>query len=524
VQDRPKQRARAGWGSDWSAAKKHARNWQAGWWADESCPPSLRVRRPGRAAGRPILSGAPAGGWREVGACGGARWRELHTDRAGVVEVLRRAGYIQRHRWERIEKGTRKHGKAVVTDWRYPEDGGPVAGLPAIDAWKVARKLSACSAEWRVNLRQRADSTLTAVALPAACGLGHLCPVCAAGKASQRARALRSVLEHLHAEAPAGLALVTLTQQARKGESLSAAQGRLRAALDRLLKGRPGQRLRRLLAGWWVGLEVTRNAETGWWHAHAHMVARLHPEMSHATARPEVAALWVQASEGAAAAAGQPGAGWSPCAGGVVADDPTMAGGWWREIDPTAAQEVYQACKYPTPITELQPAEMAEFLAVAHGRRWHYGGGCLQRVSALAAELDENGGAWVGEEVAPARGDVDGDDGHARIDLGASVSSMAPREAPRLDDVAPGYGYPGSSVIFEDSAPEQAKASDLVDFRIPSSKKDGLTDVLAHFGGSMYELPDGAGWVAQLPRRWVGEEVVLNAEKLRLRRLDTEQN
>jgi hypothetical protein len=94
VQDRPKQRARAGWGSDWSATKKHARAWKAGWWADESCPPSLRVRRPGRSAGRPILSGAPAGGWREVGACGGARWRELHTDRAGVVEVLRRGSVL----------------------------------------------------------------------------------------------------------------------------------------------------------------------------------------------------------------------------------------------------------------------------------------------------------------------------------------------------------------------------------------------------------------------------------------------
>ena len=104
------------------------------------------------------------------------------------------------------------------------------------------------------------------------------------------------------------------------------------------------------------------------------------------------------------------------------------------------------------------------------------------------------------------------------------MSSMAPREAPRLDDVAPGYGYPGSSGILEPSEPEAATATDVVDFRIPLSKIAGLTDVLAHFGGSLYELPDGAGWVAQLPRRWVGEEVVFNAEKLRLRRLDTEQN
>lgn len=515
---RPKTRARAGWGADWSAAKGGARDWASGWWRDEACPPSLRRRRAGAGPDGRALDAAPGGSWREVGACGGARWRTLHTDRAGVVEVLRRAGYIQRHRWGREEKGTKKHGKAVVTDWRYQAEAGPVAGLPAVDAWRVARKLSACSSEWRVNLRQRADTSLTAVALPAACGLGHICPVCAAGKASQRARALRTVLEHLHHEAPAKLALVTLTQQARKGESLQSAQGRLRNALDRCFKGRPGRRARALFSGWWVGLEVTFNQVNRWWHAHAHLVMRLVPGVDEVEARAALADLWTAASAAAAEETGLEGAGWDRYAGGVVDGDPTAAGGWWRPIDPTAAEEVYQACKYPTPITDLEPESMAEFLAVAHGRRWHYGAGVLQRVSALAAELDEDGGAWTLDELPRVGGDEDAQDGAPAVDLGKSASSMNPRLAPRLDDVAPGYGISG---MF---SREDVDTTYAALFVVPSAKIVAIANVIAQYSGKVWHDLDHDRWVVGLPRDWVGDEVVVNAEALRRRRLDTEQN
>lgn len=513
MRTKPK-RAKPGWAACWSAAAPHRRVWTEGWDTAEACPPSLRRRARVGWHGRAVEA-APGGAWREVGACGGRRWRELHADRAAVVEMLRRAGYVQRHRWPRVEKGTRKHGKAVVADWRYTEGAGALAGLPAIDAWSVARRLAACAADWRINLRQRRDTTLTAAALPAACGLGHVCPLCAAGRASTRARALRTVLAHLHAEQPAALALATLTQQARRGEGLAQAQGRLRDGLERCWRGRPGRRLRAFFAGWWTGLEVTFNAKTGWWHAHAHLIVRLHTAVSEDKARVALAQVWQAASAAAAEEGGQPGAGWMPYAGGVADGDEGCSGGWWKSIDPASPEEVYQACKYPTPITQLDAEHFAEFLAVAHGRRWHYGAGNLQRVSALAAELDENGGDWTTEEVRRPTGDGQGEDTPA-IDLGKSVSSMAPRDAPRLDHIAPGYGLHGQ---YEPPEPTEGE----VLFKLANSAIVAVAAVVEGYGGELARHPTGAWW-AILPRAWVSRETWNNAEALRLRRLNTEQN
>ena len=510
-------RARPSWGATWTAATSpRPRRWLAGWDLDDACPPTLRRRKPTKKDPNAVDATPGRRGWREVGAVGGQRWIALHTARAGVVEVLRQAGYIQRNRWGRVEMGQRKHGPHVVADWRYSSEAGPVAGLPAVDAWRVARKLVECSGDWRVNLRIRKAGDLTAMALPTQCGLGHICPVCAAGRASSRAGALRAVLAAHHGGQE--VALVTLTQRAIREESLQHAQGRLRTALDLISKGRPGRTLKSLVEGWWTGLEVTYNDKPGarWWHAHAHLIVVLAPGVEVEAARAWIGEAWARASEAAAVAAGQPGAGWEPVAGGCTVgangkiDD--WAGGWWRPVKND--EEVYQACKYPTPITDLQPAQMAEFLAVAHGRRWHYGAGCLQRVAALAEQLDDDG--WGLDELPRRMGnEEDRTEGAPAIDLGRSVSSMAPREAPALDEVAPGLGIGGE---YDPLLP----ADGWVSFRLARAAVAEVALLPEAVEGLVV---DEYGAVRlYLPRGWVGKEVVHNAAALRLRRLDTHRD
>jgi len=509
-------RARPDWGASWTATTRRPRRWSDGWDLEEACPPSLRRRKASKKAPNAIDATPGRQGWREIGAVGGPRWIELHKARAGVVEVLRQAGYIQRHRWGRVDQGQRKIGPHIVTDWRYSTEAGPVAGLPAVDSWKVARKMSACSGDWRVNLRIRENGGLTALALPTQCGLGHVCPVCAAGRASSRARALRTVLAAHHAGQEA--ALVTLTQRAIPGESLQIAQGRLRAALDRLTKGRPGRHLKTLAAGWWTGLEVTYNHAkgAGWWHAHAHLIMVLQPGVEVEVARAWIGDAWTRASEGAAAAAGNPGAGWAPVAGGCTIGDEgeiiDWSGGWWRPVRGDA--EVYQACKYPTPITDLKPAQLAEFIAVAHGRRWHYGSGSLQRVAALADELADDG--WTVDELPRRTGsEEERTEGAPAVDLGRSVSSMSPRDAPMLDEVAPGLGIGGE---YEPPLPTDGSVS----FRLSKAAIEQVLAVPAAAGG--LSVDEWGAVRLHLPRNWVGQEVCANAAALRARRLNTEQN
>jgi hypothetical protein len=110
--------------------------------------------------------------------------------------------------------------------------------------------------------------------------------------------------------------------------------------------------------------------------------------------------------------------------------------GWWRPLDLTDTRATYQACKYPTPVGDLDPVSLAEFLAVAHGRRWHDGGGAWRGARGRAAELAAAGGADIHEDS-------------GRYDIGVNVSRCGPRDAPDLDSVAPGLGYGQSTPAIE---------------------------------------------------------------------------
>jgi len=95
---------------------------------------------------------------------------------------------------------------------------------------------------------------------------------------------------------------------------------------------------------------------------------------------------------------------------------------------------------------------------------------------------------------------------------------MNPRLAPRLDDVAPGYGISG---MF---SREDVDTTYAALFVVPSAKIVAIANVIAQYSGKVWHDLDHDRWVVGLPRDWVGDEVVMNAEALRRRRLDTEQN
>ena len=113
-------------------------------------------------------------------------------------------------------------------------------------------------------------------------------------------------------------------------------------------------------------------------------------------------------------------------------------------------------------------------------------------------------------------GDEEGHEGAPAVDLGTSASSMSPKEAPRLDDVAPGYGVAG---LFSREAVDETHAAL---FRVPAAKIQAVAAVLAEYGGEVWHDQERDRWIVALPRPWVGDEVVFNAEALRRRRLDAD--
>ena len=274
------------------------------------------------------------------------------------------------------------------------------------------------------------------------------------------------------------MALVTLTQRAMPGESLVDALERWRRAWVLLMRGRSGRRLRCWIRGWYYGIEVRWNP-AGWWHLHGHVVLELreretvradcaacgaecgspclalntcrtmkgaHRGRGHvekgaavdvATVRAAVGLGWRDAT---ASASGDWG--WDPLAGcwdresepasaaeaRIAAGD--WRGGWWREIDPSDTSAVYQACKYPTPITDLGPIQLAEFISATHGRRWHQGGWDWRSIRTDGADQ-------LADDLA-----ADDD----AIDLGIPIASLSPGHVPNLDDVFRGRGRGAVSV------------------------------------------------------------------------------
>ena len=389
--------------------------WRAGWDREERCPAD------------PKGDSSPGSeGWRSSALLEGLSWwAKAHKGRRDAVRSLRAAGYVARHRWARRDNGWRTHGRADVPSWTY--DDGPVAGLEAIDPWRRAAQLAACSSTWVVQPRVSSAGGFLALPMPTGCGQHHVCEVCAGRRSRELARAVRA---YVASRPEQGLALVTLTHQGIPGESLADALARWRRAWELMVRGRPGRRLRESVAGWYYGIEVTRSGP--WWHLHGHVIVGLAPDADEATTRTMVARSWHWCTEQAS-----PGHGWRPIAGcwdkrkepdprhalaRIAAGDYT--GGWWRTIPADDDKAVYQACKYPTPVGSLSPLHLAEFLAAAHRRQWHQGGWEWRSIrregSALAAEA-------IAED--PSAGDI-----------GVPVASLAPGHCPDLDQIRPGAG------------------------------------------------------------------------------------
>ncbi len=396
---------------------------------------------------------------------------DAHRARRRAVRALRMAGYVARRRWARQGRGWRQHGLHHVPSWVYLD--GPAAGAEAIDPWDRAKQLADCSGSWGVQPRVTSAGDLLALPIPSACGQVHVCPVCAARRSRSLAREIRAAIR---GRDPGAMALVTLTQRAIPGESLVAALERWRRAWELLTRGRQGRRLRRWIRGWYYGIEVRWNP-AGWWHLHGHVVVELranervpdecetcgaapgaacrslrggrpmrgfHAGRSEvelgdpvdvAAARAELGRGWRDASESAA-----PEWGWDPLAGCWDRDsEPASAaegriaagdwtGAWWREIDPGDTSAVYQACKYPTPITDLGAVQLAEFVSATHGRRWHQGGWDWRSIRADGADQ-------IAADLA------DDDDA---IDLGIPIASLAPGHVPDLDEIFNGRGRAAS--------------------------------------------------------------------------------
>lgn len=361
---------------------------------------------------------------------GGDRWRDLHEGRAAGVGVLREAGYYPRWRWARSLWGRRQVGRHEVDDWVYTE--GPCEGLPAVDPWVIADRLSACGAAWVVQLRNSTRRDPDVLPLPVLCNQRHVCNVCAGLRSERLARALRRCIEvDIDADAVEAVALATLTQRARRGEALAEAIGRLLRAWSLMTRGRPGKRWRAVVAAAFRGLEVTWNNVNGWWHAHLHVVIGTAGGVDHDDARRVVMDLWEAATRSASGDFGWdrvagvqvPGERYADASARVYSGRPgSTAGGWWREIDPSDPASVYQACKYPTPISELPPRQLAEFLSVAHGRRWHQGSGL-----------------WFSAMKRAQRGG-DAELLFSGTDIGTGATDCSPHLAPRLDDVDPCIG------------------------------------------------------------------------------------
>lgn len=410
---------------------------------------------------------------------GGERWRDLHTKRARVVNTLRRAGYVARHRWARED---RAELGAERRRWTYTS--GPAAECRAVDPWAVARDLRECAASWVAQARITGAGELRAIALPRTCGRAHVCPVCATRESATMAAALRSLTGSGRG------ALVTLTHRDVPGRSLGAELDRLRDAMSRLWSGRAREEWMSRIAGWWYGVETTYNADAGWWHVHVHVLVRLVDGVDEEAAARWVGERWELVTERAATSAGVPGHGWQPWAGNVAdrgGSWVTPDGGWWEPVDLSDPARVYQACKYPTPAVELGPVQLAEFVAVAHGRRWHDGGGEWRGVRARAEELAAEAAA----------------EGY---DVGTGIARVGPGEAPVLDSVAPGLG--GAAEPTPPELVDGVSAFWLVDaapvelVRAAAEPHGGRLVLAWHRGAERWRLTLPASLVGALIHEW----------------------
>jgi hypothetical protein len=412
------------------------KKWADGWDREARCPKD------------PKADSAPGmEPWRSCSLTAGrAWWLGAHDARRKAVRSLRRAGYDARKLYGRKDNGWRQHGRHMSPSWVYTD--GPAEGLEAVDPWVRAAQLSSCSAKMVAQPRVGANGEPRMLPMPIGCGQHHVCPVCAARRSRHLAAAVRAYVGDARSRPCSGcsnndcdgqcsclgdVALVTLTHRDRPGESLHAELERWRRAWRLMMRGRSGRRLRRYVLGWYYGIEVTRGA--AWWHVHAHVIVGLRAGVDHDTARRVVAMAWQNATDSASrTAAGHEHWGWDPYSGcHVQGEAPSTtrvrmesgdyAGGWWREIPADDDRMLHEACKYPTPVAELEPLHLVEFLSASHGRRWHEGGWSWRSIRAEGDQL--------GEELRDEEGCED---------IGIPIASLAPGDCPPMEDIAPGWG------------------------------------------------------------------------------------
>ena len=409
--------------------------WADGWDRDARCPKD------------PKADSAPGmEPWRSCSLTAGrAWWLGAHDARRKAVRALRRAGYDARKLYGRRDNGFRQHGRHLAPSWVYTD--GPAEGREAVDPWVRAAQLGECSARMVAQPRVAADGSPRMLPLPVGCGQHHICAVCASRRSRQLSTAVRAYVGAARANDCAGcsgrgdgdcsclgdVALVTLTHRDRPGASLHDELERWRRAWRLMMRGRVGRRLRRYVLGWYYGLEVTRGAH--WWHVHAHVIVGLRAGVDHATARRVVALAWQASTDSASrTVSGHEHWGWDPYSGchakgegpastRIRMESGDYAGGWWREIAADDDRQLHEACKYPTPVGELEPLRLVEYLAASHGRRWHEGGWGWRSIRTEGEEL--------GNELRDADDDRD---------IGIPIASLAPGDCPPMDDIAPGWG------------------------------------------------------------------------------------
>jgi len=481
--------APAGASGEWSPgwrncrpASPERREWAAGWDRGARCPADVRQAAP--------LDSRTYGDhtWRECGPVGGRAWRESHEYRRRVYRACRRAGYVARHRWEVTQDDK---GRATYAT-------GPAAGLRAVDPWAVAARLGGCASSWYVQPRITDAGELRAITLPRMCRQAHTCPVCAARESTTLAAGL-SALIRSEGGGEDG-ALITLTHRDRPGETLAAALARLRDAMGRLWSGRARARWRTAIPAHFYGIEVTYNGKANTWHVHAHLVARQQLGPS-SDAAEWIGLAWEKATAEAAVAAGLPARyGWDRWAGGVrerggvtywvPSELPTWqkggAWGWYRPLDLNDEKATYQACKYPTCAADLPVVQLAEYLAVAHGRRWHDGGGswrgARQRADDLAADMLPAVDAHDLSERAP-------------YDIGRNVALCGPGDCPALDSILPGLGMR----VYPDE-PRAGFARWRLAASLPAPVRD-LTCAAAAAAGGRWSIGTASGEAyIELPR------------------------
>jgi hypothetical protein len=229
-------------------------------------------------------------------------------------------------------------------------------------------------------------------------------------------------------------------------------------------------------------------------------------------------AAWQAATEAEARAWGLSGYGFDPIAGGCRVDAGAVSdwdGGWYQAIDPARPEGVYQACKYPTPVTELGPEALAEFLAVAFRRRWQDGAGAFRRVRARAKELAAD--AWALDAVSGAgRSDVETVKDAESVDLGVNLAWMAPSLVPKLGQVAPELGLEARNELAR-----PADTGRVYSWRLTAAPTPEVQAAILEAGGDWQERAstDGLFWYATLPSSWTTDTTRKVHARLRRRRL-----